>query len=67
LKSYNLVELRVELDGGPQAFAVYVNNLTNVRAQLSADNTALTTNIPDLYRIAVNQPLTAGIDFTYRF
>jgi outer membrane receptor protein involved in Fe transport len=67
LKSYNLVNLRLQLDQGPRSFAVYVNNVTNVHAQLSADNTALTTNIPDLYRIATNQPLTAGIDFSYRF
>jgi iron complex outermembrane receptor protein len=67
LRAYNLVNLRVAFDQGPRNLAVYVNNVSNVHAQLSADNTALTTNIPDLYRIATNQPLTVGVDFTVHF
>jgi hypothetical protein len=47
---------------GSSAFAQEAGN-----SSANDSTTGLTTNIPDLYRIATNQPLTAGIDFSYRF
>ena len=63
LPSYNLVDARIGLEKGQQSVSLYISNATNRHAQISANNTGLTTNIPSLYRIATNQPLTAGINF----
>ncbi len=67
LPAYNIVDFRFGFEMGPKTITVYVNNATNEHGEISANNTGLTTNIPSLYRIATNQPLTAGINLNYAF
>lgn len=67
LPSYNLLNLRLQLDYGSRTLALYVNNVTNKHAWITANNTGLTVNIPDLDRISTNQPLTAGLEYRFRF
>jgi iron complex outermembrane recepter protein len=67
LPSYSLTNLRLGFEKDRVSMALYVDNATNKHAELSANNTGLTTNIPSLYRIATNQPRTAGVNFKYSF
>ena len=67
LPHYNLVDLRFGVEKGPGSITLYVNNVTNTHAEISANNTGLTTNLPQLYRIATNQPTTGGVNFRYDF
>jgi hypothetical protein len=48
------------------AAVLFVNNVTNKRALLS-DITQAAENLADFNRIAVNQPITVGVDLNYRF
>jgi outer membrane receptor protein involved in Fe transport len=45
---------------------LFVDNLTNKRARLESMFTENEPQ-PDFTRIETNQPLTAGVDLTYRF
>jgi outer membrane receptor protein involved in Fe transport len=67
LPSYTLVDARIGI--GADRWKVYFTgvNLTNKIADLTANNTAFTINIPDLTRISVNQPRTFGIDVSTKF
>lgn len=67
LPKYNLLNLRVQFERGPLTTSLYVNNVTNRHAQISANNTNMSVNSPALFRIATNQPATAGINFKYKF
>ena len=67
LQPYSIVNLHLGFEKDRESVALYVNNVANTHAQISANNTGLTTNIPSLYRIATNQPLTAGLSFRYSF
>jgi outer membrane receptor protein involved in Fe transport len=66
LPSYSLVNLRAEIGGGPWTAALFANNVTNKRAYLT-DTTSLSLNLPIYNRVATNQPLTVGVDLSYRF
>jgi iron complex outermembrane recepter protein len=67
LPAYDIVNMRVELEHGPIAYAVYVNNATNEHAQLTANNTTMSVNSPSFYRVATNQPATIGLSVRYNF
>jgi len=66
LPAYSLVNLRAELGGGPWTAALFANNVTDKKAYLT-DTTSLSLNLPTFNRVATNQPLTIGIDLSYRF
>jgi outer membrane receptor protein involved in Fe transport len=66
LPSYDLTNLRGGIEAKNWSAVLFVNNVTNKRALLS-DITQDAENLSAYNRIAVNQPLTAGIDLNYRF
>lgn len=67
LPKYNLLNLRMQFERDQWVAAIYVNNVMNEHAQISANNTGMSVNSPSLFRIATNQPLTAGVSYKYRF
>jgi iron complex outermembrane recepter protein len=66
LPSYDLTTIRVGLEGIKWAATLFAKNVFNERALLT-DTTCLTINPATFNRIAVSQPLTMGLDLTYRF
>jgi len=66
LPSYDLVGLRVGLDGERWSGTLFIDNLTNKVAQL-ADTGALSANVSYFNRVATNQPRTIGADLTFKF
>jgi iron complex outermembrane recepter protein len=67
LPSYNLVQARVSLFAEKWSAHLFVTNLTNKAAEVTANNTSFQVNIPGLVRIATVQPRTFGTEFDYRF
>jgi iron complex outermembrane receptor protein len=67
LHPYDIVKLRLGLDNPSWAGYFFVNNLTNTRAELSINTTSLSYLIPSLTRVSTNQPLTIGVEGSYRF
>ncbi|MGA2398120.1 MAG: TonB-dependent receptor [Steroidobacteraceae bacterium] len=67
LPSYSLVNARVGLGRGGWDAALFVDNLTNKAALVSANNTSFQFNIPQVVRYSTNQPRTAGIQLNYKF
>jgi len=67
LPSYSLVNARVGLGRGNWDAALFVDNLTNKVALISANNTSFQFNIPQVVRYSTNQPRTAGVQLNYRF
>ena len=67
LPAYDILNARFELLRGAVAYALYVDNLTNTRAEVTANNTNLTFISPSLTRYSTNQPLTVGLSLRYRF
>ena len=71
LLAYNIVNLRFGISGERNAgdrrtVALFVNNLTNKQVLLDPQpNQGVQT--PAYTRYTLTQPLTAGIDLTYRF
>jgi iron complex outermembrane recepter protein len=67
LPGYDLVNLRTGVKfRDAWSATVFVNNLTNKHARLESMFTENEPQ-PDFTRFETNQPLTAGIDLTYRF
>ena len=67
LPGYDLVNVRAGVDFHDKWSAtVFVNNLTNKHAKLESMFTENEPQ-PDFTRIETNQPLTAGVDLSYRF
>jgi len=66
LPSYDLVGFRAGLMGASWSATLFLDNAFNKLALLS-DTGALSANIQQLNRVAVNQPRTAGIDFNIEF
>jgi outer membrane receptor protein involved in Fe transport len=67
LPGYSLVNFRLGLKSGDKWSATaFVNNLTNKHAQLESMFTENEPQ-PDFTRIITNQPLTAGVDLSFRF
>jgi iron complex outermembrane receptor protein len=67
LQPYNIINFRAGLNADKWSAAFFANNLTNKHAQLSANNTSFQWNTPGYYRVSTNQPLTLGLDLSYRF
>jgi outer membrane receptor protein involved in Fe transport len=66
LPGYDLINARAGLIHEVWSATLFVNNLTNKRARLESMFTENEPQ-PDFTRIETNQPLTAGIDLTYRW
>ena len=60
LPSYNLVNARVGVTHGSWSADLFVDNLTNKVALMTANNTSFQFNIPELVRYSTNQPRTIG-------
>jgi iron complex outermembrane recepter protein len=67
LPAYDLVGLRFGLLGEKLSGFLFVDNLTDKRAELGINTTAFSYTIPSLIRVATNQPRTIGIDMKYKF
>jgi outer membrane receptor protein involved in Fe transport len=67
LAPYDLINVRASLSTSKWTATVFINNLTNRHAEITANNTSFQFNVPAYVRIATNQPLTAGIDLSYKF
>jgi iron complex outermembrane recepter protein len=67
LPSYNLVDARVNLAHGAWSSSVFVDNLTNKVALMTANNTSFQFNIPQIVRYSTNQPRTVGVQVNYKF
>jgi outer membrane receptor protein involved in Fe transport len=67
LPGYDLINVRAGLKFADKWSATaFVNNLTNKHAQLESMFTENEPQ-PSFTRIETNQPLTGGVDLTYRF
>jgi iron complex outermembrane recepter protein len=66
LPSYDLTNIRTGVEGKNWSAILFANNVANQRALLS-DVTQAAVNLATYNRIAVSQPLTVGIDLSYRF
>jgi iron complex outermembrane receptor protein len=67
LPSYNLANARVGLAHGDWSADLFVNNLTNKVALMTANNTSFQFNIPQVVRYSTNQPRTVGMQINYKF
>lgn len=67
LPSYTLVDARIGILSNRWNVYLTGANLTNKIAELTANNTDLTFNIPSLTRFTTNQPRTIGLDATVKF
>jgi iron complex outermembrane recepter protein len=67
LPSYTLVDARIGILTNRWKVYLTGSNLTNKIAELTANNTDLTFNIPSLTRFTTNQPRTIGIDASVKF
>jgi outer membrane receptor protein involved in Fe transport len=67
LPAYNLANARVGLGTDRWTATLFVDNLTNKIAELTANNTQFQFNIPQLTRIATNQPRTYGTEINFKF
>ncbi len=63
--SYSLTNIRAGVEGDRWSALLYVNNVANKMALLS-NSPAINVNVPTFNRTAVAQPLTVGIDVSYR-
>jgi outer membrane receptor protein involved in Fe transport len=67
MPGYALLNLRAGIKTGDKwSGTAFINNLTNKRAELESMFTENEPQ-PSFTRIETNQPLTGGIDLTYRF
>ena len=67
LPSYNIVNARLGLARGSWAADLFVDNLTNKVALMTANNTSFQFNIPQVVRYSTNQPRTFGVQLNYKF
>jgi outer membrane receptor protein involved in Fe transport len=67
LPSYSIANARFTLSRDQWSANLFVNNLTNKVAEISANNTSFQVNIPELVRYSTNQPRTVGAQINYRF
>lgn len=67
LPSYNISNARLTLSTDRWSANVFVDNLANKVALLTANNTSFQLNIPSLVRYSTNQPRTFGTQINYRF
>jgi len=67
LPSYNIANARIGVAGDKWDAALFVDNLTNKVAELSANNTQFQFNVPQIIRFSTNQPRTFGTQINYHF
>jgi len=67
LPSYNIANFRLTLAHDNWQAQLYVDNLTDKVALISANNTSFQFNIPQLVRYSTNQPRTFGTQVSYHF
>jgi iron complex outermembrane recepter protein len=67
LPSYTIAAARIGLSTDRWSANVFVDNLTNKVAELTANNTSFQFNIPGLMRYTTNQPRTFGTQINYKF
>ena len=67
LPSYNISNARLTLSTDRWSANLFVDNLANKVALLTANNTSFQLNIPSLVRYSTNQPRTFGTQINYRF
>ena len=68
LPSYTIVAARLGLAGGDKwSVSLFVDNLTNKEALITANNTSFQYNIQSLVRYTTNQPRTFGTQINYHF
>jgi outer membrane receptor protein involved in Fe transport len=67
LPSYSIASVRVGLSTDRWSANLFVDNLTNKEAELTANNTSFQFNIPGLVRYTTNQPRTFGTQINYHF
>jgi hypothetical protein len=67
LPSYSIAAARVSVLRDNWEANLFVDNLTNKIAELTANNTSFQFNIPGLARISTNQPRTFGGQINYKF
>ena len=66
LAAYDLTNIRMGVEGNRWTAMLFARNVTNEKVLL--DNAfQLNINIPTFNRVAVSQPVTFGLDLTFRF
>ncbi len=65
LPSYDLINIRAGVENNHWTAVLFVDNVANKVAKLS-DSPAINVNVATFNRVAVAQPLTFGIDVSYR-
>jgi outer membrane receptor protein involved in Fe transport len=67
LPSYSIANARVTLAHDAWSADLFVDNLANKVALMTANNTSFQFNIPQLVRYTTNQPRTVGVQVNYKF
>jgi outer membrane receptor protein involved in Fe transport len=67
LPTYNMVNFRLGVATPKWSADVFIDNLTNVKTEMTANNTSFQWNNGAYVRYSTSQPLTAGIDLKYKF
>jgi iron complex outermembrane recepter protein len=67
LPAYTLGNARVGLARGNWSADLFVDNIANKVAFISANNTSFQFNIPQVTRYSTNQPRTVGVQANYKF
>ena len=67
LPPYNMVNFRLGVNTAKWSADFFIDNLTNVRTELTANNTSFQWNNAAYVRYSTSQPLTTGIDLKYKF
>jgi outer membrane receptor protein involved in Fe transport len=67
LPSYSIANARVTLAHDNWSADLFVDNLANKVALMTANNTSFQFNIPQLVRYTTNQPRTVGVQVNYKF
>jgi iron complex outermembrane receptor protein len=67
LPPFAIADARVTLAHGKWSANLFVDNLTNKVALMTANNTQFQFNIPQLTRYTVNQPRTIGTQINFKF
>jgi outer membrane receptor protein involved in Fe transport len=65
LPAYDLTNIRAGVESSNWTAVLFVNNVTN-RVALLTNSPAINVNVPTFNRTAMEQPLTFGIDVSYR-
>ena len=63
----SIAAARATLSHNNWSGTLFVDNLTNKLALMTANNTSFQFNIPQLVRYTVNQPRTVGMQLDYHF